>query len=274
MPAVADEKTPHFEAPGAGTAPFRVALVLGSGGHRGYAHVGVLKALAEAGVKPDLVIGSSIGAVIGALYAGGMSAAELEDMAYHLSMFEFFEFRMLFGKRPTGSGVQDYINRHLGGRRIEQLPMAFAAAATRVRDHALVLFNRGDAGLAVRASAASPGQFEPVPIGGELYADGDEASPVPVRAARRMGARVVIAVDVSAYKSETPPGVPAQWVAKDERRARQIAAEAPEADVMIHPDIGYYAGGSEAYRRRVIGIAYRATREKMPAILAAIAGTK
>jgi len=96
---------------------------------------------------------------------------------------------------------------------------------------------------------------------------------VPIRAARRMGARVVIAVDVSAYAQETPAGVPAQWVEKDARRAKQIAAEAPQADVLIHPDIGYYAGYDEAYRRRVIAIAYRAARERLPAMLAAVART-
>lgn len=269
--AVSEDRTPRFEAPAPGSAPPRIALVLGSGGHRGFAHVGVLKALAENGIRPDLILGSSIGAVVGALYAGGMGAGELEELAYKLNMLEFFELKMLVRKKPTGRGVQDFVARNVRGRLIEELPIAFAAAATRLRDRSLVLFNRGDTGLAVRASAASPDEFEPVEIGGELYVDGDEVSPVPIRAARRLGARVVIAIDVSAYMQETPPGVPARWVEKDARRARQIAAEAPAADVLIHPDIGYYAGRNEAYRRRVIAIAYRVTREKLPAILAAIA---
>ena len=157
---------------------------------------------------------------------------------------------------------------------IEQLPIAFAATATRERDSTLVAFNRGDTGIAVRASAASPGQFEPVRISGETYVDGDESSPVPIRAARRLGARVVIAVDVSAYVETTPPGVPAEWVAKDARRAKQVAAEAPEADVLIHPDLGYFAGRSEGYRHRVIAAAERATRAQLPALLAAAARAK
>ena len=95
-----------------------------------------------------------------------------------------------------------------------------------------------------RARASS----SPVPVGDELYVDGDEASPVPIRVARQLGAEIVIAVDVSAYLTETPAGVPHEWVEKDARRARQIAAEAPEADVMLHPDIGYYAGHNEEYR--------------------------
>jgi NTE family protein len=110
-----------------------------------------------------------------------------------------------------------------------------------------------------------------VKIGGELYVDGDEASPVPIRAARGLGAAVVIAVDVSAYLEDTPKGVPAEWIAKDERRTRQVALEAKDADVLVHPNIGYYAGHSEAYRRNVIAIAERAAREKLPAIQAALA---
>ena len=200
-----------------------------------------------------------------------MSAAEIEKLAYSLNSLELFELKTLFGRPATGSKVQDFVNKHLQGRVIEELPVAFAAAATRVRDSSLALFNRGDTGIAVRASAASPGEFEPVRISGEAYVDGDVASPVPIRAARRMGARVVIAVDVSAYVQKTPAGVPAAWVEKDVRRAKQIAAEAPEADVLIHPDIGYYAGHDEAYRRRVIEIAYRAARERVPAVLAAVA---
>jgi NTE family protein len=264
------KRAPGFEPPDPKIAPPRVALVLGSGGHRGFAHIGVLKVLSENGIRPDLIIGSSVGAVVGALYAGGMSATEVEKLAYKLNSLEFFELRSLFGRISTGRGVQDFVNQHLQGRTIEELPVAFAAAATRVRDSSLVLFNRGDTGVAVRASAASPGEFEPVRISGEAYVDGDVASPVPIRAARRMGARVVIAVDVSAFVQETPAGVPAEWVEKDARRAMQVAAEGPAADVLIHPDIGYFAGRSEAYRRRVIAIAYRAAREQLPAVLAAV----
>jgi len=265
------KRAPRFEPPRPGMALPRVALVLGSGGHRGFAHIGVLKALTENDVRPDLIIGSSVGAVVGSFYAAGMSATEIEKLAYSLHLVELFELKTLFGRPATGSRVQDFVNKHVRDRAIEELPIAFAAAATRVRDSSLVLFNRGDTGIAVRASAASPGEFEPVSISGDAYVDGDVVSPVPIRAARRMGARVVIAVDVSAHVQNTPAGVPAEWVEKDARRAKQIAAEAPEADVLIHPDIGYYAGRDEAYRRRVIAIAYEAARERMPAVLAAVA---
>ena len=265
---VPSERLPRFEAP---AAPPQVALVLGSGGPRGFAHIGVLKVLEESGIRPDLVIGSSVGAMGGALYAAGMGAGELERLARDINVMEFFEFRMLGGRPATGSTIQAYMNARVEGKPIEALRTPFVAGATRVSDGKLVLFNRGDTGLAVRASSASPGQFEPVRIGDELYVDGDESSPVPIRAARALGAKFVIAVDVSAYERDTPSGVPREWVEKDARRARQVGLEAPAADVLLHPNIGYYAGHNEEYRRRVIELAERQTREQLPAIRAALA---
>lgn len=268
-PDVPPERQPRFELPSG--PPPRLALVLGSGGPRGFAFVGVLRVLDDAGIHPDLVVGSSVGALVGALYSAGISARQLERLAYDVNLLDFFEVRVLGGGPATGSAIQSYVDERVDGRPIERLRIPFVAVATRASDGHLVLFNRGDTGLAVRASGASPGQFEPVRIGSELYVDGDEASPVPIRAARRLGAKVVIAVDVSAYAADTPAGVPETWIEKDARRARQVASEAPAADVLIHPDIGYYAGHDEAYRHRVIAIAEQVTREKLPQILAALA---
>jgi len=267
--AVAPERLPGFVQP-TGPAP-RVALVLGSGGPRGFAHIGVLKALDEAGIHPDLIVGSSVGAMVGALYCSGISGAELEKMAYQIRMIEFFELGMLTGKPSSGAGVQRYVDSKLHGKALEQLRTPLVAIATRQSDHQLVMFNHGDAGLAVRASSASPGQFEPVHIGNDTYVDGDEMSPVPIRVARKLGAKVVIAVDVSAYAKDTPPDVPQAWIDKDARRARQVQAEAPLADVLIHPNIGYYAGESESYRRRVIAIAEDVARKDVARIRTALA---
>lgn len=266
---VAPGRMPRFVAPSGG-AP-RVALVLGSGGPRGFAHIGVLKVLDENRIKPDLIVGSSVGAMVGAMYAAGMDAAQLEKLAHDIDVMEFFEWRMLGGALATGSAVQSYVNQQVRGKAIEELGITFVATATRKSDGKVAIFNHGDTGLAVRASSASPGQFEPVPIGHELYVDGDEAAPVPIDTARRLGARLIIAVDVSAYGEDTPPGVPQAWIDKDARRARQVAAEAPGASVMLHPNIGYYAGHDSSYRRRVIDEAERHARAHLGEIRAAYA---
>ena len=269
-PEVAPDRLPRFVPPPAQSAP-HVALVLGSGGPRGFAHIGVLKVLEEIGVKPDLIVGTSVGAMVGAVYATGANAAELERLAGSINVLEFFEMRMLGGGLASGAAIQNYVNQRVGGKPLEGLGIPFAVTATRAADNKLVIFNRGDTGLAVRASSASPGQFLPVRVGEQLYVDGDEASPVPIRAARALGARFVIAVDVSAYEADTPVGVPQAWIDKDARRARQVRLEAPQADVLLHPNIGYYAGYKEEYRRRVIDLAERYTREQVPAIRAALA---
>ena len=265
---VPPERLPRFEPP---AAKPKVALVLGSGGPRGFAHIGVLKVLEENGIRPDFIIGSSVGAMVGALYASGKSATELERMAHEINVLEFFEFRMLGGKLGTGSTIQAYVNESVDGKPIEALKTGFAAGATRLSDNQLTLFNHGDTGLAVRASSATPENFEPVKIGKEMYADGDLSSPVPIRAARALGAGFVIAVDVSAYVEDTPPSVPREWIESDARRSKIIASERPAADVFLHPNIGYYAGHNEEYRKRVIQLAEAYTRKQMPQVKARLA---
>jgi NTE family protein len=263
---VPPERLPRFEPP---PAPMGVALVLGSGGHRGFAHLGVLKVLEQEGLRPDLVVGSSVGAMVGALYASGMPIDELERDALELNLADFFlEWRALGGFPVSGEGLQVYVNRMVKERPIESFPIPFAAVATRARDRELVAFNHGDAGLAVRASGASPGLFDAVKIGNETYLDGDESSPVPILLARRLGATAVIAVDVSAFAESTPADVPPEWIAKDARRARQIHAEAAQADVVLHPDLGYYVNPQEPGRRRAMAIAEHVTREHLAEIRA------
>ena len=219
---------------------------------------------------PDLIVGASVGAMVGALYAGGMKAPDLEREALGLNVLRFFELSMMGGGKAKGGHTQEWVNDHVDGRPLEALGIPLVVTAMRVRDGKLVSFNRGDTGLAVRASSASPETFEPVTIGSDTFIDGDEASPVPIRVARSLGARVVIAVNVSAYPESTPAGVPKEWVEKDERRARIVAQEAPGANILLHPDIGYYAGHSADYRKRVIAAAEAYTRMRLPEILAAV----
>jgi len=268
------EDVPEGELPGfvAPARPPKVVLVLGSGGPRGFAHIGVLKVLDGAGIRPDYVVGSSIGALVGAFHAGGYSGRDLEAMALDTSPLAFLDVSAMWNAgKSKGIALQSFVQSKLGGRAMQGLETGIAAVATRMRDGATVTFNHGHTGLAVRASSAIDELFLPVSFGGETYVDGDETSPVPVRAARKLGAVVVIAVDVSAYLESTPPSVPEEWRARDRKRAAMIAAESGEADVIVHPDIGYYAGGSAEYRRKVIAVAEKATREALPAIQAVIA---
>lgn len=261
---------PRFVAP-APVAPGskRVALVLGGGGPRGVAHIGVLKALEANGVKPDLIVGVSAGAFAGALAASGMPVRKLEELALALGATDVLD--VTFPKRGyiRGERLADLVNQLVDKKPIERFPISFAAIAARLPGGERVIFNAGDAGLAVRASCTIPGRFQPPKINGIEYVDGDLVGPVPVRAARELGATVVIAVDVSAYLEDTPMenSFPVDWIVEGVMRKALTDSEAPYADVFIHPNLDYYAGWSLAYKQESIRRAEAETLKHMARIL-------
>jgi NTE family protein len=212
-----------------------VALALGGGGTRGFAHIGVIKALEQAGIVPDIVTGASSGAVVAALYAGGHAPVEMEKIALELNQGELLDF-VLFGDGwIRGEALQAFVNRQVQDRPIEKLAKPFAVAVTEARSGRAAVFNRGDTGLAVRASASIPNLFIPPVINGEAYLDGGLTSPVPVRLARAMGADIVIAVDVSWFalmRGSDPEGM-----AQHGRSARypHLVTELDAADIVVAP---------------------------------------
>ena len=248
----------------------RVALVLGGGGPRGFAHIGVLKVLEENGIEADLVVGASVGAMLGALHANGMRAADIEKLALDLDPKRFIGISMS-GIAGDGNGIFRWVDELTNGRPLEAMRKKLAVTAARRSDNQLTIFNVGNTAAAVRASSAMPAQFSPVRIRGVEYIDGDEAAPVPIKAARTLGAHIVIAVDVSAYVSAIPPDAPAAWQVRDRKRAAMVATEAGFADVLIHPDLGYYAGIGQDYRKMSIARGAAAARTALPKIRAAMA---
>ncbi len=174
-----------------------IGLVLGAGGSRGFAHVGVIKALEAAGIEPDLVVGASSGAIVASLYAGGHRSAALEKIALEVEDSDLFDFTLFGPGMIEGGRLQAFVNETLGNRPIEALGKPFAAIAAERESNRMKVFNRGNTGLAVRASASVPKMFWPVIISGAEYVDGGMVSRVPAPVARSMGADIVIAVDVS-----------------------------------------------------------------------------
>jgi NTE family protein len=242
----------------------RLALVLGNGGPRGFAHIGVLKALDEAGIKPDLIVGTSVGSLIGALYAAGMSGREIEELANTISMRDFVSVSLLPPFKPKLDPLRKIVNARVearvGHHRLEQLPTKLAVVALRARDGALVSFIDGEAGLAVQASCATARVFTAVAIERERFRDADTEAPLPARVARALGATRVIAVDVSAYAGSEPPGVHEEWRLRDRQRREAAAREHPFIDLLIHPDIGYYAPHSKPQIQRAILIGEQTAR--------------
>ena len=251
----------------------RTALVLGSGGPRGFAHIGVLKVLEDAHIEPALIVGSSAGAIAGALYAARISAREIERRALELGFTEIADPALFRPTRFIGRALQNFINSELGNRLIEALPRNFCAVAAPVGRKELVAFTRGDTGAAVRASAALPSMFLPTTIGGIEYEDGDMVSPVPIKIARQLGATRVVAVDVSAFMEDTPERAPESWRTRDAERRAIIDGEARDADFLFRVRLPYYAGASREYRENLIRLAEAQTISVLPQIRALMAST-
>jgi NTE family protein len=177
--------------------PLKIALVLGGGAARGFAHIGVIKALEAQGIAPDIVVGTSAGSVVGALYASGMSGFELQSLALQMKEDMLADWTLPNRGVLKGAALQDFINQHVKNLPIQKLPKPLGVVATDLQSGERALFRYGNTGMAVRASSAVPGMFQPVEIGGRDYVDGGLTSPVPAQSARTMGADFVIAVDIS-----------------------------------------------------------------------------
>ena len=177
----------------------KIGLVLGGGAARGFAHIGVIQALEEAGIRPDLVVGTSAGSVVAALYASGKGGKELQKIAESMDEASFSDWRLPFFKPGVfkGEALARFISGQVSGRQIQDLPMPLGVVATDLHSGQGILFQKGDVATAVRASSAIPAVFQPVLISNREYVDGGLVAPVPVQFARQMGAQVVIAVDIS-----------------------------------------------------------------------------
>jgi NTE family protein len=247
--------------------PARVAWVLGSGGPRGFVHVGVVKALAELGLQPDLIVGASAGALVGTLYAAGLPAVELERLALDLDPWQLLRLTPLAATRFSGSAIADIVNHTIGGRELQTLPIAMACVTQRLADGTVVAFTRGDAGVAVQASSAIEGRLTPVRIRGDRYADADLHMPLPVRIARALGAERVLAVDASAHEERAPPGAE-RYRAGDLHKRALTEPDARLADVVLQPDFGYWVSLKREFRERAIAAGYRATLAQAQALRA------
>ena len=252
----ASDEAPRFDATHA--KPARVAWVLSSGGPRGFVHVGVLKALEELGLQPDLIVGGSVGALIGALYASGMRASAIEALALDLGITEMGRLAVMGEGKFAGTPIAELVNRQVNSQPMEQLKIRFAAAVIARQTRQAMLFNAGDTGVAVQASCAIEGTFTPVRIRGVQYVDPDMAAPMPVRLARALGAAKVLAIDASAHEDRAPEGA-RRFREGDLRKRALTAPDAAAANFNLHPDFGYYVNVSREYRQRSMAAGYAHT---------------
>ena len=245
----------------------RMAWVFSSGGPRGFVHVGVLKGLHELGLKPDLLVGASVGSMVAVMYASGRPVPEIVDFALDLPLVGLGRLALGGAERFSGSAIASLVRREIGGAMLENLRTPVVCVTVRRTDSKVVGFNAGDAGLAVQASSAIEGQFTPVRIRGEQYVDPDLYQPLPVRLARRLGAAKILSVDASAHEDNAPVG--AQYYRTADLAKRALTdPDAHAADINLHPDFGYFVNLSRNFRERAIEAGYRATLAAAPNLIA------
>ena len=238
--------------------PVRTAWVFSSGGPRGFVHVGVIKALSEMGLAPDLLVGASVGAVVAVMYGCGKSAQDIERMALELKPLSLGRLAIGGNVRLSGSAISDMVRGEVNGLLLERMHRPVVCVVARLSDGRLEGFNAGDAGVAVQASCAIEGQFSPVRIRGEQYVDADLHQPLPVRLARQLGATRILAVDASAHEERAPSGTD-RYRAGDLRKRALTEPDARAADLTLHPEFGYYVNLSREFRELAIAAGYRTT---------------
>jgi NTE family protein len=255
--------------------PPRIGLALGGGAARGFAHVGVIQVLEEAGIRPSLVTGTSAGSLVAAFYASGKTGKQLQHAAETMEEASIADWTLpLFNRGMLrGDALARYVNGQVGSRLIENMVLPLGIVATDLSTGQGMLFQRGDTGTAVRASSAVPAVFLPVSISGHEYVDGGLVSPVPVRAARQMGAELVIAVDIS----NPPEGNLAGGTMDVLLQTFSIMSksinyfELKEADVVIKPALLGVSSADFGSRKKSIEAGRQAMLQAMPQLRAAIA---
>ena len=249
-------------------APIKIGLALGGGAAKGFAHIGVIKMLEANGFTPAVVSGTSAGSVVGAMYASGMNAFELQEKAVALDEAKIRDLQLSSGGLVLGQKLEDYVNAQVGNKPIDKLGKPFVAVSTRLEDGERTVFNVGNTGQAVRASSSVPGVFQPVAIGKYHYVDGGITSPVPVDAARKLGADIVIAVDISNKARGQAPGNMLGALNQSIAIMGQKlgAAELERADVTIRPKVLDIGPADFSQRANAIVEGEKATVAVMPEI--------
>jgi len=254
----------------------RLGIAFGGGGVRGFVHLGVLRALEEAGIRADVVAGTSVGALAATLYASGMSVGEIESLAKSTSRYELLDLVFSREGAINGRAYAAWIRSVTSNRTMRELPVPLGITVTDLGAGTALLIVDGDPGEAVQASATVPGTVIPVHSNGRTYVDGGVLTIVPVRFVRAMGADVIIAVDIYCGKHPAPRGNAVDTVLKTLRlQSCQLSnAEIAEADILIRPGFEPDSPVSLAQRDEAIAAGYQATKAVIPEIRARLAGSK
>ncbi|MDD3774888.1 MAG: patatin-like phospholipase family protein [Sulfurovaceae bacterium] len=253
----------------------KIALALGGGAAKGFAHIGVIKILEQHGIKPDIITGTSAGSIIGSFYASGMNSIQLQQKAIDLESNGLMDFTLSTEGFIKGEALQNFINRSVNNKQIQNLKIPLGIVATNKDTGATAVFIFGNTGQAVRASASVPNIFQPVKIGNSYYVDGGLTQPVPVTAAKQMGADIVIAVDISAKPKSGASGL-LSTLDQTINIMSQVALtnELKKANVVIKPNLERLSSVSFDSKHQAILEGEKAAIRMLPAIKKTIASFK
>ncbi len=253
----------------------RLGLALGGGAARGFAHIGVIQVLEEAGLRADVVVGTSAGSVVATLYASGKTGAQLQSVAQGMEEASLSDWRLPLFKPGIlkGEALARFISKQVDARQLQDLALRVGVVATDLHSGQAVLFERGDTATAVRASSAIPALFEPVSIAGREYVDGGLVSPVPVRFARQMGADVVVAVDISNPPEVNPTHDTLSILLQTFSIMGQSLSnfELKDADVVVKPVLTGLPSARFSARAQAIAAGRLAMQQVLPRLLQALA---
>jgi NTE family protein len=254
--------------------PAKIALVLGAGSSKGFAHIGVLKVLETNKVPIHMIIGTSVGSAVGSLYAYGYDAFQLQKVSFSIEKGDVVDLMIIPDNGfIKGEKLEEFINKTLNHTPMEKLKIPFYAVATDIQSGQEVVFGRGNTGQAVRASCSIPGVFRPVKIGNRVYVDGGVVSPVAVDAARRLGADVVIAVDISKDADRPKPEstIDTIFQSLNIMYSKLASIQVNQADVVIRPKVGYISSSDFSKRHEAVLEGEKAAIETLPQIRGIIA---
>jgi len=248
--------------------PAKIAVVLGAGASKGFAHIGVLKVLESNKIPVHMIIGTSAGSFVGSLYAYGYNAFELQKLSFSIEKGDVVDLMIPDNGFIKGEKLEAYINRILKNTPLEKLKIPFYVVATDIQSGKEVVFGTGNTGTAVRASCSIPCIFRPVNISGKMYVDGGVVSPVAVDAAKRLGADIVIAVDIAGdVDSSQPEGTIETILQSITIMYSKLAdIQLSKADVVIKPKVGYIGSADFSKRHEAVLEGEKAAIEALPKI--------
>jgi NTE family protein len=264
--------------PPARLKPATIAVVLGAGASKGFAHIGVLKVLEAQNIPIHMVVGTSVGSLVGSLYASGKTAFELQGIAMKMERDNIidYDWKIWNGGLIKGGKLENFINLNIQNTPIEKLKIRYYAVATNAATGEEVVFDRGNTGMAVHASCSVPGVFRPLKIGSSTYLDGSVVSPVAVDVARRNGADIVIAVDISGgINTDVPSGImDTMRKSVDIMYSRIAEYQTKNADIVIRPNMKNIGSTDMNKFNEAIFEGEKAASLKIPEILKIVARLK